>query len=216
MTTPHTSRPLKERQREEREQLILDAAEALLVEKGYHEMAMDEIAARVGIAKGTVYLHFPSKEELLLALTRRDMSNFIATIDQHLAQASTPAAKLAALVAYQLNAVFGSRFQALIAISQNPELRTRFIDQKSQFALQRQQLEERLTRIFEDGKVSGDFAADIPTPVLVSLFETTLAAHRYQQLVTEHHLTVEDLIAQVTRFFFKGVAAETPHERNPQ
>jgi TetR/AcrR family transcriptional regulator, fatty acid metabolism regulator protein len=216
MTTMPPSRPLKERQREEREQLILDAAAALLVEKGYHEMSMDEIAARVGIAKGTVYLHFPSKEELLFALTKRDMGNFIETIDQHLAQASTPAAKLTALVSYLLRAVFGARFQALIAISQNPELRTRFIDQKSQFASQRHQLEERLTRIFDEGKASGDFVADIPTPVLVNLFETMLAAHRYQQLIIEHHLTVDDLVAQVTRFFFKGVAAETPHERNGQ
>ena len=56
-------RSLKDRQREERERLILEAAEELLAEKGYHEMSIDEIAARVGVSKGTVYLHFSSKEE---------------------------------------------------------------------------------------------------------------------------------------------------------
>src|SRR5262244_2222241 len=94
MTTPRTARPLRERQREEREQLILEAAQELLVEKGYHEMSMDEIAARVGIAKGTVYLHFPSKEELMFALITRDMNNFLTTIDQHLAEADTPTTQL--------------------------------------------------------------------------------------------------------------------------
>ena len=47
-------RSLKDRQREERERLILEAAEELLAEKGYHEMSIDEIAARVGVSQGTV------------------------------------------------------------------------------------------------------------------------------------------------------------------
>lgn len=53
----HTS--LKEKQREERRTLILQMGEEVLMEKGYYEASIDEIAARVGIAKGTVYLHFP-------------------------------------------------------------------------------------------------------------------------------------------------------------
>ncbi|TMC17177.1 MAG: helix-turn-helix transcriptional regulator, partial [Chloroflexi bacterium] len=55
--TPTTS--LKEKQRREREELIIQAAEEVLQEKGYYETSMDEIAARVGIAKGTIYTHFP-------------------------------------------------------------------------------------------------------------------------------------------------------------
>ncbi len=68
MQSTTTTRSLKEKQRQEREALILQAAEEVLAEKGYHETSMDEIAARVGIAKGTVYLHFPSKEDLVVAL----------------------------------------------------------------------------------------------------------------------------------------------------
>jgi TetR/AcrR family transcriptional regulator, fatty acid metabolism regulator protein len=67
MSVADGTRSLKDRQRKERERLILDAAEELLAEKGYHEMSIDEIAARVGVSKGAVYLHFSSKEELLLA-----------------------------------------------------------------------------------------------------------------------------------------------------
>jgi AcrR family transcriptional regulator len=61
MSVADGPRSLKDRQREERERLILEAAEELLAEKGYHEMSIDDIAARVGVSKGTVYLHFPSK-----------------------------------------------------------------------------------------------------------------------------------------------------------
>jgi TetR/AcrR family fatty acid metabolism transcriptional regulator len=214
MTMPRTARPLRERQREEREQLILDAAQALLVEKGYHEMSMDEIAARVGIAKGTVYLHFPGKEELMFALITRDMGNFIETIDQRLAEATTPREQLVAIISYMMHAIFGARFQALLAIAQQPELRARFIEHKAQFVTQRQQLEERLGRIFDAGKASGDFDANMPTPIMVTLFETMVAAQRHQQLLTEQQLPIDEVIAQVMRFFFKGIAAETPQKGN--
>ena len=65
-------RSLKEKQRQEREELILQAAEEVLAEKGYYETSVDEIAARVGIAKGTVYLHFPGKEDLVIAILERN------------------------------------------------------------------------------------------------------------------------------------------------
>src|SRR5437879_8150001 len=75
VTAPHS---WKEKQRQEREALILQVAEEVLVEKGYYETSIDEIASRVGIAKGTVYLHFPSKEELVFALVMREVKQVIA------------------------------------------------------------------------------------------------------------------------------------------
>ena len=47
--------------------LILDAVDALLARYGYGKMTVEDVAKQVGIGKGTIYLHFPSKEELVLA-----------------------------------------------------------------------------------------------------------------------------------------------------
>jgi TetR/AcrR family transcriptional regulator len=57
----------KERERDQRRRDIIEAAERLLVRKGPH-VTMEEIAADAGVAKGTLYLHFASKEDLFLAL----------------------------------------------------------------------------------------------------------------------------------------------------
>jgi AcrR family transcriptional regulator len=51
-----------------REQAILQAAEALLLELGDESITIEMIAERVGIAKGTIYKHFQSKDELILQL----------------------------------------------------------------------------------------------------------------------------------------------------
>lgn len=45
---------------------ILDAAERLLARYGYKKMTMDDLAREAGIGKGTTYLHFPSKQEVIL------------------------------------------------------------------------------------------------------------------------------------------------------
>jgi AcrR family transcriptional regulator len=46
---------------------ILDATDQLLARYGYKKMTMDDLAQEVGIGKGTIYLHFSSKEEVVLS-----------------------------------------------------------------------------------------------------------------------------------------------------
>jgi AcrR family transcriptional regulator len=53
--------------REEVREAILDAADHLLARYGYRKMTVDDIAQEAGIGKGTVYLHFASKEEVTLS-----------------------------------------------------------------------------------------------------------------------------------------------------
>ena len=47
---------------------IMEAAEAVFAEKGYHDAAMDEIVRRTSVSKGGLYFHFPSKERLFFAV----------------------------------------------------------------------------------------------------------------------------------------------------
>lgn len=54
-------------EREKIREAILDAAERLLARYGYRKTTMDDLAREVGIGKGTIYLHFPSKQEIALS-----------------------------------------------------------------------------------------------------------------------------------------------------
>ncbi|MDQ3649054.1 MAG: TetR/AcrR family transcriptional regulator [Acidobacteriota bacterium] len=53
--------------REELRDEILDATDRLLARYGYRKMTMDDLAQEVGIGKGTIYLHFSGKEEVVLS-----------------------------------------------------------------------------------------------------------------------------------------------------
>jgi AcrR family transcriptional regulator len=62
----------RERQKHERERRIIAAARRLFDRKGYDGTSMENVAARAGLAVGTLYNYFPSKEELLFAISRAD------------------------------------------------------------------------------------------------------------------------------------------------
>ena len=64
----------RERRKEARPGELLDAALNLFVEKGFAATRMEEVAQRAGVSKGTVFLYFPSKEELFKAVVRDNMS----------------------------------------------------------------------------------------------------------------------------------------------
>ncbi|MCW7538259.1 TetR/AcrR family transcriptional regulator [Aquabacterium sp. A7-Y] len=89
---PADAEPARRRRKEARPQELLDAALDLFVEKGFAATKIDDVAARAGVSKGTVYLYFPSKEELLKAVIRHNLSLTIAQGDNIVSnfEGSTP------------------------------------------------------------------------------------------------------------------------------
>ena len=64
-STPASSRAPRQ---DNRRQQLLDVAARLFRERGYHVTSMRDIAREVGMLSGSIYYHFPSKEEMLLAV----------------------------------------------------------------------------------------------------------------------------------------------------
>jgi TetR/AcrR family transcriptional regulator len=68
----------RERRKEARPGELLEAALELFVEKGFAATRSEEVAARAGVSKGTLFLYFPSKEELFKAVVRENISGRFA------------------------------------------------------------------------------------------------------------------------------------------
>lgn len=103
-----------------REEAIIQNVNRLLAEKGFDAMTVDEVAAAVGIAKASLYKHFPSKEDLAAAAMVRVMrraQQFLGSIDATLA----PVDKLKAVVRWTLQVQLAGQMPSLP--SQNSSLR---------------------------------------------------------------------------------------------
>ena len=72
-----TLRPPRQRLKDIRPQQLIEAALTLFVEKGFAATRSEEVAHLAGVSKGTLYLYYPSKEELFKAVVRQNLSALI-------------------------------------------------------------------------------------------------------------------------------------------
>jgi AcrR family transcriptional regulator len=84
----------RQRRKDARPQELLDAALELFVEKGFAATRAEEVAARAGVSKGTLYLYYPSKEDLLKAVIHRHLGQYIVSGAQEVERHQGSAAEL--------------------------------------------------------------------------------------------------------------------------
>ena len=84
MKKTNTLNKLKKQERENRQELIIEAARTVFGEKTYDRVSMAEIARKAGIAKSSIYTYFTNQEELYVEITVRDTRDFIKTLAGHI------------------------------------------------------------------------------------------------------------------------------------
>ena len=114
----------KEQMLQAREDAIIRTVNGLLAQKGFEAMTVDEVAASVGIAKASLYKHFPSKEDLAAAAMVRVMrraQDFIATLRAD----AEPLQNLRAVVSWTMELKLAGEMPSLP--SQNSTLRATLV-----------------------------------------------------------------------------------------
>lgn len=175
MIEPNPAAPRRRtRRKDARPGEILDAALALFVERGFAATRLDEVATAAGIGKGTIYLYFPTKEELFRAVVRERLLPNLAAAEAMVAGFSGSAADLVRMLAQTFVALLGTDLTGI------PKL---VIAEAGNFpALARFYAEEVVSRgfrliggVLERGMARGEFRRlDIPAavPLVVAPFLT--------------------------------------------
>lgn len=107
----------------------MEAARRAFAARGYHGTLMDHVARTAGVSKGAVYLHFPSKEELFLALLEDAATTLVGRLTSAIegaqgARAKVSAALAAALGTFEENEAL-TRLFLLESVGVNPEVERR-------------------------------------------------------------------------------------------
>ncbi len=97
-----TSKTKKDVVTEFRTSEILEAARKVFAKKGFHDATVDDIANAAGVAKGTVYLYYRSKQEVYLAALKFGIAQMYSALVEEVRQVSTTEEKLRALIAAKL------------------------------------------------------------------------------------------------------------------
>ncbi len=216
MNSEDVRQSLKEKQRQERETLILQAAEKMLLERGYREMSMDEIAAQVGIAKSTVYLHFPGKEDLVVALVERKMTQFLDIIAETMTQEVSAREKLEIIFQrmYLQRAAMTRSTTVPLLINLYNSTDVRSIIEKVGGRIQHLTLDihDHLLALLEEGQKAGEFDDVLPPEIMLGCFFSMLSPLTYERLKGEREISLDDLVKYIKCMYFKSIAANSLFE----
>ncbi|HBV86215.1 TetR/AcrR family transcriptional regulator [Desulfosporosinus sp.] len=101
-------------QREIKFQRILDAAIEAFAESGFHQCQVNKIARLAGVADGTIYLYFKSKEDVLIRVFQDRMGKFITGMSRELSQCKTTEARLRTIVRTHFSYMEENRSVAIV------------------------------------------------------------------------------------------------------
>ena len=167
MSTVVARPSFKEQMLAAREEAIIQNVNRLLAEKGFDAMTVDEVAAAVGIAKASLYKHFPSKEDLAAAAMVRVMrraQQFLAGIDATLSVQE----KLMAVVRWMLQVHLAGQMPSLP--SQNSSLRSALMS-NGDYREVLVQISDQLCAWIDEGQREGSLDPRLPRKaVLYTLY----------------------------------------------
>jgi AcrR family transcriptional regulator len=177
-----------------------------MYEHGYEAMSLRELARAVGLRPGSLYNHYRTKQELLLAILRQHMQELIAAAEAHLATlapSAGPRDKVAAFIDFHLRYYVAKKRDVFVA---NMELRALNARNYATIVAYRRRYEALLVAMIEEGIRLGAFA---PT-------DAKVAAYGIFNLLTgvcfwfkrRGRLSVDQLVAVYTGLVFGGLQGE--------
>jgi TetR/AcrR family transcriptional regulator, regulator of autoinduction and epiphytic fitness len=185
-----------------REEAIIDVVNRMLADKGFDAMTVDEVAAQVGVAKASLYKHFPSKEDLAAAAMVRMMErahDFLGTVSPTLA--SIDKLKIAARWMMQLKLAG----QMPNLPSQNSSLRATLYAHKG-YVGGLMEISDTLGNWIEDAQKHGAISQKLPAIVVLYTLYARACDPVLEFLKASGQYDAQQMLDLVTSTCFDGLA----------
>ncbi len=143
---------------------ILDAAVRVFAKKGFHATRVSEVARAAGVADGTIYLYFKSKDELLVSLFEHRVERLLAFLEKELPRAASATEKLKRIIELQLGLLEGERDLAevvTVILRQSTKLMKEYAAPKFSAYL------DAIARVVAEGQAAGELRAGV-SPILAA------------------------------------------------
>jgi len=99
--------PRRQRRKDARPSEIIEAAIAIFAERGFGAARLEDVARRAGVAKGTVFVYFPTKDDLFRAVAQTVLTSHLERLQGAAADLDRPIAELVPMLLMQADAVIG-------------------------------------------------------------------------------------------------------------
>ena len=188
----------------EKPQQIIEAAVRVFARKGYFNSRVSDIAHEAGIAAGTIYLYFDTKEDILITMFREKMAAFVETVRKAIAQDHDAVAKLRRLIRLHFQILQDNPELAEVVQVELRQGQKLFRGAASQeiaayFAL--------IGSVFEEGAAAGRFSSGLPVKVATKMLFGAMDQMATSWVLGKRGYHLVDTADTVADVFLRGVAA---------
>ena len=187
----------------DKREAILRAATKVFATNGYFSSKVADIAQEAGVADGTVYLYFKSKEEILHSIFDRSMEEAITAGRQEIAELQDPREKLRRIARLHLERLGMDRDLAVVF---QVELRgsTKFMEEFSGGGFA--DYLGMIRTVFEEGQAQGLFRQELDANVVAKIFFGALDEMATNWILSKRRYKLAPMADEVMDILFKGVS----------
>ncbi|HVF55135.1 MAG TPA: TetR/AcrR family transcriptional regulator [Pyrinomonadaceae bacterium] len=188
----------------DKREAIMRAATKVFARNGYFNSKVADIARVAGVADGTVYLYFKSKEEILHSVFERNTTEAIAEGRKQLAEIADPREKLRRIARSHLERLGADRDLAIVF---QVELRgsTKFMEEFSAAGLA--EYLRLIREAFEEGQRDGVFRRDLNAKLVAKILFGALDEMATNWILSKRRYKLAPLADEVLDIFLNGVSA---------
>ena len=187
-------------------QQIIEAAVRVFARKGYFNARVSDVAREAGIAAGTIYLYFDTKEDILVTMFREKMAAFVDAVRRAIAEEPDAVAKLRRLIRLHFQILQDDPQLAEVVQIELRQGQKLFRGAASQeisayFAL--------IGSVFEEGAAAGRFASGLPVKVATKMLFGAMDQMATSWVLGKRGYHLVDTADTVADVFLRGVAADS-------
>ena len=186
-------------------QQIIDAAVRVFARNGFYNSRVSDIAREAGIASGTIYLYFKTKDEILVTLFREKMAAFVKALRTEIAREHDPEAKIRQLVRLHFEVLEASPDMAEVV---QVELRQGQKFFRGASAHEISAYFELIGSILHEGVAGGVFRRDLPVKVATKMLFGAMDQVTTSWVLGKRGYRLADAAEPVANIFLKGVTGD--------
>lgn len=202
-------RPLDEQARARKREDILACAAGVFARRGYPGTDMQAVADEAGIAKGTIYLYFPSKEELFLAAVDQGMTSLRSEVDSAIASLADPLDIIAGAIRAYLRFFKNHPEQVELLILERAEFRDR---KRSTYHDHREAGRPRWNRLVSD-LVSSGRLREMPVSRVMDVVGDLLYGTMFTNHFSGGTKALEEQAGDILDIIYHGMLSDRERDR---
>ena len=195
------------RRTDDKRQRILDAAVQVFARKGFFASRISDVASAAGIADGTVYLYFESKDDILIKLFDEVMGVHIDAARQEIARVDDAAARLRVIADHHLG-LLGRNPELAVVFQVELRQSTKFMDLFTASWLK--EYFDLVEAAIETGQKQGTLREDLSRKLATHAFFGALDAIVTSWVLARNAFDLTELAGPVVELFLTGASARAP------